>query len=148
MVLVDSHRAPPTPRYSGYRSNKSNSARTGLSPTLAPLSKGFRFYALALTPVLLPRQGRNLAGLGSSRFARHYLGNDCCSLFLRLLRCFSSARWLVRRRDGLLATGLPHSETPGSMTVCVSPRLIAAYHVFLRRWVPRHPPHALRLFHS
>ncbi len=29
-------------------------------------------------------------GLGSSPFARHYLGNHYCFLFLRLLRCFSS----------------------------------------------------------
>ena len=29
-------------------------------------------------------------GLGSSAFARRYLRNHCCFLFLRLLRCFSS----------------------------------------------------------
>ena len=29
-------------------------------------------------------------GLGSSAFARHYLRNHCCFLFLRLLRCFTS----------------------------------------------------------
>ena len=31
------------------------------------------------------------AGLGSSHFARRYFGNRCFFLFLRLLRCFSSA---------------------------------------------------------
>src|SRR5690349_3533794 len=36
--------------------------------------------------------------------------------------------------------GFPHSDIPGSMTVCVSPRLIAAYHVLHRLLVPRHPP--------
>ena len=30
-------------------------------------------------------------GLGSSRFTRRYSGNNSCSLFLRLLRCFTSA---------------------------------------------------------
>ena len=30
------------------------------------------------------------SGLGSSAFARRYLRNHCCFLFLRLLRCFSS----------------------------------------------------------
>lgn len=30
------------------------------------------------------------AGLGSSRFARHYSGNHVCFLFLRVLRCFTS----------------------------------------------------------
>ena len=29
-------------------------------------------------------------GLGCSAFARHYLRNHCCFLFLRVLRCFSS----------------------------------------------------------
>src|SRR5690554_1059710 len=34
-------------------------------------------------------------GLGSFPFARHYSGNHCYFLFLRLLRCFSSARSLI-----------------------------------------------------
>ena len=37
----------------------------------------------------------------------------------------------------------PNSEIPGSQFVCNSPRLIAAYHVFLRFLVPRHSPYAL-----
>ena len=36
--------------------------------------------------------------------------------------------------------GFPHSDIPGSMLICSSPRLFAAYHVFLRLSVPRHPP--------
>ena len=31
-----------------------------------------------------------ISGLGCSPFARHYLGNHCCFLFLQVLRCFSS----------------------------------------------------------
>ena len=37
----------------------------------------------------------------------------------------------------------PHSEISGSMAVCSSPKLIAAYHVFHRLLVPRHSPYAL-----
>ena len=37
----------------------------------------------------------------------------------------------------------PHSEICGSMDICSSPQLIAAYHVFHRLLVPRHPPCAL-----
>ena len=37
----------------------------------------------------------------------------------------------------------PHSEISGSMAVCASPKLIAAYHVFHRLLVPRHSPYAL-----
>ena len=40
--------------------------------------------------------------------------------------------------------GFPHSEIRGSKLICSSPRLIAAYHVFLRLLVPRHSPCALR----
>ena len=36
--------------------------------------------------------------------------------------------------------GFPHSDIPGSKSVCDSPRLIAAYHVLHRLLVPRHPP--------
>ena len=37
----------------------------------------------------------------------------------------------------------PHSEISGSKDICSSPKLIAAYHVFHRLLVPRHPPCAL-----
>ena len=39
--------------------------------------------------------------------------------------------------------GFPHSEISGSKDICSSPKLIAAYHVFHRLLVPRHPPCAL-----
>ena len=39
--------------------------------------------------------------------------------------------------------GFPHSEICGSMDMCSSPQLFAAYHVLLRLPVPRHPPDAL-----
>ena len=39
--------------------------------------------------------------------------------------------------------GFPHSDICGSRDICSSPQLFAAYHVFLRLLVPRHPPCAL-----
>ena len=39
--------------------------------------------------------------------------------------------------------GFPHSEICGSIRICRSPQLIAAYHVLLRLLMPRHPPCAL-----
>ena len=46
---------------------------------------------LTYYPVATAPQGCNVNdGLGSSPFARHYLGNHCCFLLLRVLRCFSS----------------------------------------------------------
>ena len=37
----------------------------------------------------------------------------------------------------------PHSDISGSLLICSSPKLFAAYHVFHRLLVPRHPPCAL-----
>ena len=44
--------------------------------------------------------------------------------------------------------GLPHSDIHGSMLMCSSPWLFAAYHVLLRPWKPRHPLYALVCFSS
>ena len=41
------------------------------------------------------------------------------------------------------SAGFPHSDICGSMDICSSPQLFAAYHVFHRLLVPRHPPCAL-----
>ena len=62
---------------------------TGLSPSSAGLSRSFLITRYSLFAVLTPWCTHH--GLGSSAFARRYLRNHCCFLFLRLLRCFSSA---------------------------------------------------------
>ena len=43
----------------------------------------------------------------------------------------------------VFSCGFPHSDISGSMDICSSPKLIAAYHVFHRLPVPRHSPCAL-----
>ena len=43
----------------------------------------------------------------------------------------------------VFSCGFPHSDICGSMCICHSPQLFAAYHVFLRLLVPRHSPCAL-----
>ena len=89
-------------------------------------------------------------GLGSSYFARHYFRNRVFFLFLWVLRCFSSPRSLpihyfthVWITSLFLLVEFPHSDIHGSMNICFSPWLFAAYHVFLRLLVPRHSPYAL-----
>ena len=89
-------------------------------------------------------------GLGSSYFARHYFRNRFLFLFLWVLRCFSSPRsllthyfthaWISRLFS---LDEFPHSDISGSMDICSSPKLFAAYHVLLRLLVPRHSPYAL-----
>ena len=59
-------------------------------------------------------------------------------------RRFPAYAYLIQRT--LLeycSSGFPHSEIPGSMDICSSPRLIAACHVLLRLLMPRHSPCAL-----
>ena len=63
---------------------------TGLSPSTVKLSSLFYYTINSHITVLQPQYCRNNIGLGYSPFARHYLGNHYCFLFLRLLRCFSS----------------------------------------------------------
>ena len=91
----------------------------------------------------------DISGLGSSLFARRYLGNRVFFLFLQVLRCFSSLGCLL---TGYVFTsgslditpmGFSYSEIRVSLSACDSTRLFAAYRVLLRLLVPRHPPYAL-----
>ena len=59
-------------------------------------------------------------------------------------RRFPAYAYLIQRTlHGYCPCGLPHSEIPGSMDICSSPRLIAACHVLRRLLMPRHSPCAL-----
>ena len=57
---------------------------------------------------------RTRSGLGSSVFARRYSQNRCFFLFLRLLRCFSSAGWLsdYSERQSFKLPGSPIRISP------------------------------------
>ena len=99
---------------------------------------------------VLNPEGIATSGLASFHFARRYFENRFCFLFLRLLRCFSSAGlpaycYLIHSilSGFLLPDGFPHSDIPGSIDICSSPRLFAACHVLLRLLMPRHSPCAL-----
>ena len=51
--------------------------------------------------------------------------------------------WIQLRSTRVSLVRLPHSDICGSWSICLSPQLFAAYHVFHRLLVPRHPPCAL-----
>ena len=51
--------------------------------------------------------------------------------------------WIYVTTTEVLSARFPHSDISGSMDICSSPKLFAAYHVFHRLLVPRHPPYAL-----
>ena len=54
--------------------------------------------------------------------------------------------WIGLWLTGVCPAGFPHSDICGSMCICHSPQLFAAYHVFHRLLVPRHSPCALFAF--
>lgn len=147
MGPADSRRITRVPRYSGSCPNDSDFAYrtlTSYGPTFqkVPLVIVIR-RGIPTTP-LLPCDSN---GLGSSPVARRYWGNHSYFLFLPLLRCFSSRRWLPDwPMARLQRTGFSHSDIRGSRVACTSPRLFAACHVLHRLWEPRHPPYALSHF--
>ena len=51
--------------------------------------------------------------------------------------------WIGVWMTGVFPVGFPHSDICGSLDICSSPQLFAAYHVFHRLLVPGHPPCAL-----
>ena len=55
----------------------------------------------------------------------------------------SRGLWIHPMVIGVFPIRFPHSEIRGSQAMCASPRLFAAYRVFLRLPVPRHPSRAL-----
>ena len=87
-----------------------------------------------LWPFFPKRSIKHIKAFGLIRFRSPLLTESLRFLFLRVLRCFSSPGLLLalRRVTGLLPAGLPHSDISGSIRVCQSPELFAAYHVLLR----------------
>ena len=96
--------------------------------------------------VLQPRTCRNMSGLGSSPFARHYWGNHCLFSFPAGTKMFQFPALASRvcGMSSLQDDGLSHSEIRGSKVICTYPRLVAAYHVLHRLREPsqgiRHVP--------
>ena len=90
----------------------------------------------------------NFIGLACSAFARRYLRNRISfssSGYLDVsvppvpFHTLWIGVWILE----VCSSGFPHSDISGSMDICSSPKLFAAYHVFHRLLVPRHPPCAL-----
>ena len=145
MVSALSHGIPRVPCYSGYCLLRSAFAYGGI--TLSPrsfqcLSASFPLASDSPNPVVQAQR------FGLFRFRSPLLTESIFFLFLRLLRCFSSAGSLPHTMDSctddrIAPAGFPHSDICGSQLMCSSPQLFAAYRVFHRLPVPGHPPCAL-----
>ena len=120
---------------------------TGLSPSLAGFPKtillnlsdqlrgpnpgmhAFRFGLFRVRSPLLTESHVVFSSSGYLDVSVHRVPFHSLWIGLWILEVFSSR--------------FPHSEISGSMDICSSPKLFAAYHVFHRLLVPRHPPYAL-----
>ena len=123
-------------------------SHTGLSPSSARLPRRFRyasvFYNFPGHPhAALQHRSRRF---GLLRVRSPLLAESLLISIPGLLRWFTSSGvapppYFIRTRGpGIAPCGLPHSAVRGSMDMCSSPRLFAAYHGLLRLAAPRHSP--------
>ena len=120
---------------------------TGLSPSLAGFPKTI---LLNLSDQLRgPNPGMHAFRFGLFRFRSPLLTESLVVfsssgyLDVSVHRVPFHTLWIGVWMTGVLPAGFPHSDICGSKIICISPQLFAAYHVFLRLLVPRHPPCAL-----
>ena len=120
---------------------------TGLSPSLAGFPKTI------LLDLLNQFRGPN-PGVHALRFGlfpfrspllwkSHVVFSSSGYLDVSVHRVPFLTLWIGVRITEDCSVRFPHSEISGSMDICSSPKLFAAYHVFHRLLVPRHPPYAL-----
>ena len=120
---------------------------TGLSPSLAGFPKTFLLGStnqlcgpnptvhapwFGLFPFRSPLLWKSIFSFSSSGY-----------LDVSVHRVPFHTLWIGVWIHEVFSCGFPHSDICGSMDICSSPQLFAAYHVFLRLLVPRHPPCAL-----
>ena len=120
---------------------------TGLSPSLAGFPKTI---LLNLSDQLRgPNPGMHAFRFGLFRFRSPLLTESLVVfsssgyLDVSVHRVPFHTLWIGVWMTGVCPAGFPHSDISGSLDICSSPKLFAAYHVFHRLLVPRHPPCAL-----
>ena len=146
MVPAHSDKVSRVSSYSGYRSVSLSfaygaftlSGRLSQSRSAGLPESGLRSEPRnARIPVWpLPRSLATTCGIDVSFSSSGYLDVSVHRVPLHAL-------WIGAWMTGVCPAGFPHSEIHGSRDICSSPWLFAAYHVFLRLSVPRHPPCAL-----
>ena len=122
-------------------------SRTGLSPSLAGFPKTIllSFY----NDVCSPNPGLHAIRFGLFPVRSpllpesHVVFSSSGYLDVSVHRVPSIWLCIHHTVTGVSPAGFPHSDICGSMDICSSPQLFAAYHVFHRLLVPRHPPCAL-----
>ena len=146
MVPASSHKVSRVSWYSGYRL-VSSSFMYGAFTLFGRLSQNLSIKLTESIPRSEPRHARtpvwplsiSLAatqGIEFSFFSSGYLDVSVHQV---------PDAWLCihHTTTEVCSARFPHSEISGSKCICHSPKLFAAYHVFHRLLVPRHPPCAL-----
>ena len=146
MVPAHSDKVSRVSSYSGYRSVSLSfaygaftlSGRLSQSRSARLPESGLRSEPRnARIPVWpLPRSLAATCGIDVSFSSSGYLDVSVHRVPLHAL-------WIGAWMTGVCPAGFPHSDISGSSDICSSPKLFAAYHVFHRLLVPRHPPCAL-----
>ena len=120
---------------------------TGLSPSLAGFPKTI---LLKLKNQLCgPNPDVHAHRFGLFRFRSpllpesHVVFSSSGYLDVSVHRVPSAYLWIQYAVTEVFSARFPHSDISGSLDICPSPKLFAAYHVFHRLLVPRHPPCAL-----
>ena len=120
---------------------------TGLSPSLAGFPKTVLLNLL--NQLCGPNPGMHASRFGLFRFRSplltesHVVFSSSGYLDVSVHRVPFLTLWIGVRTTEVCSARFPHSEISGSMGICPSPKLFAAYHVLHRLLVPRHPPYAL-----
>ena len=146
MVPACSHKVPRVSWYSGYR-RVSLSFMYGAFTLFGRLSQNLSIKLAESIMRSEPQNARILVWplsislaatleIDVSFFSSGYLDVSVPRVPLHTL-CVGV--WITK----VCLVGFPHSDISGSLDICSSPKLFAAYHVFHRLLVPRHPPCAL-----
>ena len=122
-------------------------SRTGLSPSVAGFPKTVLLNSL--NQLCGPNPGRHASRFGLFRFRSplltesHVVFSSSGYLDVSVHRVPFHSLWIGLWILEVFSSRFPHSDISGSQDICSSPKLFAAYHVFHRLLVPRHPPYAL-----
>ena len=120
---------------------------TGLSPSLAGFPK--TILLRLVNQFRGPNPGMHASRFGLFRFRSpllpesHVVFSSSGYLDVSVHRVPFLSLCIGLRMTEVFSAGFPHSDISGSQDICSSPKLFAAYHVFHRLLVPRHPPCAL-----
>ena len=146
MVPACSHKVSRVSWYSGYR-HVSSSFMYGAFTLFGRLSQNRSAKLVESIPRSEPQHARTLVWAlpGSLAATLEIEFSFFSSPYLDVSVHQVPDVWLCihHTTTEVCSARFPHSEISGSKCICHSPKLFAAYHVFHRLLVPRHPPCAL-----